>query len=144
MITNNHSWSLGLCPNKSLDLESPVRPLQPNDHCPSRSSEAFCPHAVNPIPELGFPWHLVFGIWSFAHPSHTRHTPISHLPHPPLTPSTHTAHTQLTHKKHLAHTQLQQSYSLNLNHLRNSDYKKTHKTANRWGANGGHLSRQGN
>ena len=32
MITNNHSWSLGLCPNKSLEaFESPVRPRQ-GDH----------------------------------------------------------------------------------------------------------------
>src|SRR5688500_10214769 len=32
MITNNHSWSLGTCPNKSLVLESPVRPHQPGGH----------------------------------------------------------------------------------------------------------------
>src|SRR5687767_1100387 len=38
MITINHSWSLGLCPNKSLEaFESPVRPRQ-GDH-PERFSE---------------------------------------------------------------------------------------------------------
>src|SRR5688572_25562262 len=44
MITNNKSWSLGLCPNKSLEaFESPVRPLHPGDR-PSFSTQSNCAH----------------------------------------------------------------------------------------------------
>jgi hypothetical protein len=47
MITNNHSWSLGSCSNKSFEptfrLETPVRPLHPGDH-PFSKAHPNCVH----------------------------------------------------------------------------------------------------
>ena len=53
MITNNHSWSLGSCSNKSFEpafrLETPVRPLLPGDHSfPTPQSN--CVHSRSPFP----------------------------------------------------------------------------------------------
>src|SRR5687768_3854598 len=53
LITINHSWSLGLCPNKSLEaFESPVRPLHPGDR-PSFSTQSNCVHRQD---KLGLPF----------------------------------------------------------------------------------------
>src|SRR5687768_11616066 len=47
MITNNHSWSLGSYPNKSLDpFESPVRRRFQGDHTCFKSAH---PRALNPL-----------------------------------------------------------------------------------------------
>ena len=47
MITNNHSWSLGSCSNKSFEpdlrLETTVRPLLPGDHS-FLTSQSNCVH----------------------------------------------------------------------------------------------------
>ena len=53
MITNNQSWSLGSCSNKSFEpafrLETPVRPLLPGDHSfPTPQSN--CVHSRSPFP----------------------------------------------------------------------------------------------
>src|SRR5688572_30569351 len=53
MITNNHSWSLGPCSNKSFepDLRSeiPVRPLHPGDHS-FPISQSNCVHSLSNFP----------------------------------------------------------------------------------------------
>jgi hypothetical protein len=55
MITKNYSWSLGSCPNKSLDsLEPPVRPRQADHQLWSaaacvRSTRAFTRTGVTPL-----------------------------------------------------------------------------------------------
>src|SRR5688572_23049058 len=52
MITNNHSWSLGSCSNKSFEpalrSETPVRPLRPGDH-PFSSTQSNYVHRQNKI-----------------------------------------------------------------------------------------------
>src|SRR5687768_12372753 len=42
MITNDHSWSLGPCPNKSLVIESSARPHQPSGHLRPKSTGSVC------------------------------------------------------------------------------------------------------
>jgi hypothetical protein len=50
MITINQSWSLGLCPNKSLEaFESPVRPRQ-GDHLTSENDRLSVPTQIADSP----------------------------------------------------------------------------------------------